>query len=252
MGEMLSGKCPQLPFMRTGWLPNSAVEPHSWCQPRSHSLAFARRPRRWACAVISSYAATTGAEASVIIPRTQALGVLGLMLLGVWSLSQGLFVLLSLLGMAFTPSSESFDMAPYLYSQAFVVSVYAVVGAGLVLLRYPLAAALLARDGEAESDGLDPARLEVFAIALVGLWFVVQAILGEVHHESSLLLGWASADSSIGYPQPSVEARWSPRLTNLAEAAIGLALLLGASGAHRTWSLLRHAGHDRSSSPDGG
>jgi len=188
----------------------------------------------------------------VIIPRTQALGVLGLMLLGVWSLSQGLFVLLSLLGMAFTPSSESFDMTPYLYSQVFVVSVYGVVGAGLVLLRYPLASALLARDDDLQSDGLDPKRLEVFAIALVGLWFVVQAVLGEVHHESSLLFSWASADSNTGYPQPSVEARWSPRLTNLVEAAIGLWLLLGASGARRAWSLLRVAGHQRASSPDGG
>ena len=181
----------------------------------------------------------------MIVPRTQALGVLGLLLLGVWSISQGLFVLLSLLGMAFTPSSESFDMAPYLYSQAFVATVYAVVGVGLVLLRYPLAGALLTRDDDVQSEGLEPERLEVFAIALVGLWFVVQAILGEVHHESSLLLSWASADSEIGYPQPSVEARWSPRLTNVAEAVVGLWLLLGASGAHRAWQLLRNAGRKR-------
>jgi hypothetical protein len=178
--------------------------------------------------------------------------VLGLMLLGVWSLSQGLFVLLSLLGMVFTPSSESFDMAPYLYSQAFVVTVYGVLGAGLVLLRYPLAAALLTRDDDGESSGLDPVRLEVFAIALVGLWFVVQGILGEVRHEASLLLSWASANSDSGYAQPSVEARWSPRLTNLVEAAIGVWLLLGASGARRAWSLLRIAGHTRAANPDGG
>jgi len=174
------------------------------------------------------------------------------MLLGIWSLSQGLFVLLSLLGITFTPSSESFDMTPYLYSQAFVVSVYGVVGAGLILLRYPLASALLARDSDLESEGLDPMRLEVFAIALVGLWFVVQAVLGEVHHESSLLLSWASADSSVGYAQPSVEARWSPRLANLVEAGIGLWLLLGASGARRAWSFLRIAGHKRRSPSENG
>ena len=79
----------------------------------------------------------------MIVPRTQALGVLGIMLLGIWSICRGLFALLSLLGLAFTHSSASFDMTPYLYSQVFVVSVYGVVGVGLVLLRYPLAGALL-------------------------------------------------------------------------------------------------------------
>ena len=87
--------------------------------------------------------------------------------------------------------------------------------------------------------------MQTFAIALLGLWLIVQAVLGEVQHESTLILSWASASPDIGYAQPAAQERWSPRLTNSVEAAVGILLLLGASGVLRAWKALRFAGHDR-------
>jgi hypothetical protein len=73
----------------------------------------------------------------------------------------------------------------------------------------------------------------VYGVVGIGLSFLRYPIAGA-------LLTRTSAT-----PLSTVQERWSPRLTHLAEAVIGLWLLLGASGARRSWTLLRGVGRDR-------
>jgi hypothetical protein len=180
----------------------------------------------------------------VRIPRTQALGVVGISLLGLWSLLQAAFQLSFYLRIALDPESSSWPAWPDLLP----TTIYGLLGGGLLLLRYPLAGALFVRDEDLEIEDADGRRLQDFLIAMLGLWIVIRGIVSAAQTEAVLLQQLAS-QSRPGFGDPinilSSGRAWVERLPALLEIILGSLLFLRSGGVARLWRLFREAGRRR-------
>ncbi|MBW2293303.1 MAG: hypothetical protein JRG94_13475 [Deltaproteobacteria bacterium] len=178
------------------------------------------------------------------IPRTQSLGTLLIVAMGLWCLVQSLMMAPYMIFGFFAGDSL---LSEWLWPQLASLALYLVAGTGLLVLRAPLSATLFARDSDFELDELTLKRAEEILVAAMGLWLVASALANGIAIEAEMAITFEQnrdvleLGSARGRTLISPEA-WARRLSYLPKLIIGLALTLGAGSITRFWHLTRRAG----------
>ena len=169
-------------------------------------------------------------------PEIPALGAIALVVLGAWclvnALTQTAFFLPILLSSGSVSRPEEY--LPLL--------VYALSGVVLVGFRDRLAAVLF-RPSSGSIEVADAQKLQSFLIALLGLWFIVDALVLGAAIEAKLNHNFSdlSADG-LGGDRLSVLLggdAWRQRLPNLVKLCAGLVLFSASGSVVRVWEKLR-------------
>ena len=88
-----------------------------------------------------------------------------------------------------------------------------------------------------------------FGVALLGLWFLVEAVSTGLQVEATLFTTLKSRTEYLGGNDlltglASAEA-WMARIPHLARAVCGMGLVIWAAGVVGVWERMRTAGHAR-------
>lgn len=163
---------------------------------------------------------------------TLVLGVLGIYLLGdsIAEVGSAAFY------MMLDPADEA--LAEMYENQGVATAIWGALkvsfGAGLIVLRQPLASRLAPAPGEAPSPSSVSTGLQSALFAVLGVYFLVKG-------PSALIGGFAQLPTGS-----SVWELWPHYAAPIAEALLGLGLFLGGGALAGLWHSARQAGRDRS------
>ncbi len=179
------------------------------------------------------------------------LGVIGITLLGLWTLVQSVISLVASAGFSASTTSDS-PGVEWMISVSFLPAItLAALGALLVARRYRLAARLF--DDEPTAITIDPAELARLSIILLGVATAITAIQGlafSVLRPAVINLG-GLATIGADYYEPEPLASYLPSiLVHSLQLAVGLAIAWFAAPIARfLWTHERSSGESDGDGP---
>jgi hypothetical protein len=185
-----------------------------------------------------SMATAIGSEC--IEMRTQDLGRVGIVLLGLWELVQAA----GYAAMFYSALNQSSPSVAPLYRSTFLpLCASALAGGGLVLFRNPLSAVLFRTTSNFEESA--PSDLQAILFSVAGVLLAARALISLGEGEVGHLLGQRFAKEELGfrfflYAAPT--DAWVLRVQSGVQLLVGIGLFFGADGLASLWRTFRTAG----------